>query len=238
LSNYSAAVATARTDTWKTGKSYQPSLDYIARLTPVSTPVLQQIVERCLAAIALLISFPVMIIVAIIVKLDSPGPILFRQYRVGWGGKLFRFTKFRTYRVDAKEVFPELYDYDIAPERLKQFKFKVPNDPRATRAGRWLRKTTLDELPNFWHVLTGEMGLVGPRPEIPEFLPNYTRDQLRMFTLRPGVTGMAQVYGRGLLTFPRTVAYNLEYLANRSVLLDLKLIVLTVWRVVMSRGAF
>lgn len=179
-----------------------------------------------------------MALLAIIIRLDSPGPALFRQYRVGRGGKLFRFTKFRTYHSDAQERFPELYDYDISREALKNFKFKVPNDPRATRFGKWLRKTTLDELPNFWHVLRGDMSLVGPRPEIPEFLPNYTPEQLRMFTVRPGVTGMPQVYGRGLLTFPVTVAYNLEYIEKRSLAFDWQLILLTLWRVCMARGAF
>jgi lipopolysaccharide/colanic/teichoic acid biosynthesis glycosyltransferase len=237
LSNYSA-TATARALSRPAARSYQPALDYIARFKPLSTPIYQQVFERLVAAIALVVTFPVMLIVAAIIRLDSKGPILFRQYRVGHGGKLFRFTKFRTYKADAKEVHPELYDYNIPAHELTDFRFKVPNDPRATRAGQWLRKTTLDELPNFWHVLTGDMGLVGPRPEIPEFLPNYTREQLAMFTARPGVTGMPQVYGRGLLTFPETVRYNLEYLEKRSFLFDLKLIALTITRVLIGYGAF
>lgn len=237
MSNFSSA-ATARAVIWKQQRSYKLALEYIAQLPAVDTPVLQDILDRFLAAIALIVFSPIMALVAIIIRLDSPGPALFQQYRVGRGGRLFRFTKFRTYHVDAQERFPELYDYDIPRDALKNFKFKVPNDPRATRFGRWLRKTTLDELPNFWHVLTGDMSLVGPRPEIPEFLPNYTPEQLRMFTVRPGVTGMPQVYGRGLLTFPVTVAYNLEYLEKRSFSFDWHLILLTLWRVCMGRGAF
>lgn len=224
------------------GETCEPDYAYCLRgiqeFPHCPTSLGQEMVERFLALIALILFAPLMLVIAAIIRFDSPGPALFRQLRVQQGGKLFRFTKFRTYYADAKDRFPELYIYTIAPETLQDYKFKVPDDPRATRFGKWLRKSTLDELPNLWHVLTGEMTIVGPRPEIPEFLPNYTHEELRIFCIRPGVTGLAQISGRGLLTFPETCAYNLEYLKKRSVAFDTKIVVLTVWRVILRHGAF
>lgn len=217
---------------------WELSLGKIAEYPEQCQPLAQQICERLLALIALVLTAPIMLVLAIIVRFDSPGPALFRQYRVGRGGRLFRFTKFRTYYADARDRFPHLYDYSIPKESLTDYRFKVPNDPRATRVGRWLRKSTLDELPNLWHVFTGEMALVGPRPEIPEFLPNYTREQLRMFSVTPGVTGLAQVSGRGWLTFPETCDLNLTYVDRRSLKFDLKILWLTVSRVILGHGAF
>jgi lipopolysaccharide/colanic/teichoic acid biosynthesis glycosyltransferase len=204
----------------------------------VGRPLLWELVERFIAVCALMLTAPVMAIVAILIRLDSPGPALFRQYRVGRGGRLFRFTKFRTYYSDAKERFPELYDYSISAAKLDDYRFKIPDDPRATRVGAWLRKSTLDELPNFWHVLTGDMSLVGPRPEIPELLPLYTEEELRKFSVKPGVTGLSQVSGRGWLTLPQTKYYDLRYVEQQSVWLDVRVMALTLWRVVLRHGAF
>lgn len=194
--------------------------------------------DRLLAALALIVTSPIMLLVAAIIRLDSPGPALFHQLRVGQGGKLFWFVKFRTYYRDAKERFPELYDYRIAPELLRDYRFKVNDDPRATRVGQWLRQSTLDELPNFWNVLTGHMALVGPRPEIPEFLPNYREEQLQIFTVRPGVTGFAQISGRGWLRFEETKRQDLMHLEKRGLRNDLKILLATVSRVVFRHGAF
>ncbi|HEU0119467.1 MAG TPA: sugar transferase [Bryobacteraceae bacterium] len=194
--------------------------------------------ERSLALCILIILSPILCVVGLLVLLDSPGPVLFRQWRVGAGGRLFRFTKFRTYFTDARERFPELYNYSYGEKEIEQVCFKVPNDPRATRVGAWLRQTTLDELPNFWHVLTGHMALVGPRPEIPEMLPHYRDGELRKFTVRPGVTGLAQISGRGNLSFRETVAFDLAYVENQSLLEDLRILLKTAQCVVFRRGAF
>jgi lipopolysaccharide/colanic/teichoic acid biosynthesis glycosyltransferase len=107
-----------------------------------------------------------------------------------------------------------------------------------TPQGHWLRKSTLDELPNFWNVLTGRMALVGPRPEIPEMLPYYGGDMLLKFTVRPGITGLAQISGRGRLGFHETVALDVEYVRRRSLTLDLKIILLTIQKIVTRDGAF
>lgn len=110
--------------------------------------------------------------------------------------------------------------------------------PRVTRVGRLLRKLSIDELPNLWSVVKGDMALVGPRPEAPEVLQYYTPEEMVKFTLKPGITGLAQIRGRGLLDWGETIALDLEYLQNRSVLLDLKIIILTILRVITRHGAF
>lgn len=200
--------------------------------------VLQRVFEVVVASIALVAFLPVMLVIAALIRLDSPGPVLFRQQRVGKGGRLFTFVKFRTLYVDARQRFPELYAYRYSPEELSTLKFKVDNDPRVTRRGAWLRRTSLDELPNFWNVLTGDMALVGPRPEIPEMLPYYHDEMLLKFSVRPGVTGPAQVSGRGRLGFYETVQYDLAYVRDRSWGHDLKMIWTTVRKVLAQDGAF
>ncbi len=115
---------------------------------------------------------------------------------------------------------------------------RFQNDPRVTRAGRLLRQLSLDELPNLWSVLTGEMSLVGPRPEAPEVLQYYTPEEMTKLTLRPGITGLAQASGRGLLNWGETLALDLQYVRTRSVALDLKIILLTIKRVITRHGAF
>jgi exopolysaccharide production protein ExoY len=195
-------------------------------------------IECVVAASLLVVTLPVMLVVAAIVRWDSPGPTLFRHWRVGRDGRLFKFTKFRTLYADAKTRWPELYAYRYTPQEMKDLRFKIENDPRVTNVGRWLRKSTLDELPNLWHVLTGDMALVGPRPEIPEMLPYYDHVTLRKFSVRPGVTGLAQVSGRGILTFNKTVEYDVQYVDERSPTLDLKILAQTAYRIVLRDGAF
>jgi lipopolysaccharide/colanic/teichoic acid biosynthesis glycosyltransferase len=231
------------------------------------TRIIYRLIEISLSLFILVLTFPVMLIVALIIKCDSPGPALFFQYRCSrskqvkgsilsgknefssgskgfdpeknyWKPMTFKFVKFRTMYVDAKEKFPELYNYQYTPEQISTIPFKIENDPRVTRAGRWLRKSTLDELPNFWNVLTGDMRLVGPRPELYEMLPNYRYDQMHKFTVKPGITGLPQINGRGRLSLQDTIAYDLEYVDSKSVRLDIKILIMTIWRVLTSHGAF
>jgi lipopolysaccharide/colanic/teichoic acid biosynthesis glycosyltransferase len=194
--------------------------------------------EVVVAGAVLLLSAPVLAIIALIVRFGTPGPVLFYQERVGRNGKPFRFVKFRTLYADAKLRFPHLYAYKYSERELQGLKFKVLDDPRVTPQGVWLRKSSFDELPNFWNVLTGEMALVGPRPEIPEMLPYYKGEMLRKFSVRPGITGLAQTSGRGRLGFYETVAHDLEYVKKSSVTLDLKIILKTVRMVFLRDGAF
>lgn len=214
---------------------------YAATDAPAATDdrsIVVDAIERVVALVVLVVALPVMLLIAVLVRLDSPGPALFRQPRVGRNGKIFHFYKFRTLYVDARERFPELYAYRFTPQQITEFHFKIPNDPRVTKMGRWLRQSTLDELPNFWNVVTGDMALVGPRPEIPEMLPYYHGAMLRKFDVRPGVTGLAQISGRGRLSFQQTVEYDLEYVQRRSLAFDVRIVLETLYSVIRRDGAF
>lgn len=204
----------------------------------ISVPWTLRLFEIVVASIALVITLPIMLITAIVIKLGTPGPALFRQERIGANLKPFRFVKFRTLYADARQRFPELYAYQYNDDELRALKFKVEDDPRVTPQGKWLRRSTLDELPNFWNVLTGELALVGPRPEIPEMLPYYQGEMLLKFAVRPGITGLAQISGRGRLGFHETVEYDVEYVRQRSFAMDLKIMLRTVYLIVLHDGAF
>ena len=219
----------------------------------------RRFLDVSLSSVALVLSLPVMLVLVIIVKFDSPGPAIFKQVRMtrdrrgtappnghtpdterrskAFAGRPFVFYKFRTMYVDAKERFPDLYAYDFSEDEIKTMRFKVEDDPRITRAGRFLRKTSLDELPNFWNVLRGDMTLCGPRPEIPEMSPYYDGEQLKKFQVTAGVTGPAQIYGRGDLSFQETVRLDADYAVNRSLKGDIFIIWRTLEAVVFRRGA-
>lgn len=194
--------------------------------------------EVVVAATVLVVTSPIILLEAIYIRMGTPGPALFLQKRIGINRQPFTFVKFRTLYVDARERFPELYAYSYDNEELEALRFKVEEDPRVTPQGSWLRRLTLDELPNFWCVLTGDMALVGPRPEIPEMLQYYRGEELKIFSVRPGITGLAQISGRGRLTFHETLKYDLEYVENRSFWLDIKILWLTLVKVARSDGAF
>lgn len=194
-------------------------------------------IDIVLALILLVVMAPVMAVIALLIRLDSRGPAVFTQIRVGRSGRLFRFHKFRTMYVDARERFPELYTYRFADEELPDLYFKLPYDPRCTRVGKRLRRTSLDELPNLFNVLRGDMTFVGPRPEIPEMLPYYEASQYCKFAVKPGMTGLAQVSGRNILRFVETNAKDVEYVHRRSLLLDLTILSRTVGVVLLMIGA-
>lgn len=197
-----------------------------------------RVIESLVAATALLLSLPLLLVIALLVKLDSPGPALFFQTRLGLGMQPFKFVKFRTMYQDARERFPGMYAYNYTEQELDGLKIKVTDDPRATRLGKWLRTSTLDEIPNFWNVLTGDMALVGPRPEIPELLRYYAGQDREKYLVRPGITGLAQVSGRGRLRFKETAQMDVEYVRRRSALVDWKIILKTIKIVVLRDGAF
>jgi lipopolysaccharide/colanic/teichoic acid biosynthesis glycosyltransferase len=194
-------------------------------------------VDIILSLAVLIVFAPVMLLLAALIRADSPGPSAFVQQRVSRNGGTFRFAKFRTMYSDARERFPELYAYQYTESEISSMKFKLPNDPRLTRVGRWLRRTSLDELPNLFNVLRGDMALVGPRPEVPEMTDYYESHQLAKFVVKPGLTGLAQTRGRNILTFQQTIASDLEYVHTRSHWLDLQILLRTVWTVAVQFGA-
>lgn len=234
--NESTRLRTAETEVQRFGTSQR-----VSRRTPISHRAahwLQRGFEILFALAVLVIASPIIVLIAIVIRLDSPGPALFFQKRVGKDGKIFTFLKFRTLYADARERFPELYAYQYTPDQLVELRFKVDEDPRVTRQGTWLRRTSLDELPNFWNVLKGDMALVGPRPEIPEMVPYYQGDMLLKFSVRPGVTGPAQISGRGRLTFFDTVQFDLEYVRRQSFAYDIQILLTTLRKVLLQDGAF
>jgi lipopolysaccharide/colanic/teichoic acid biosynthesis glycosyltransferase len=190
-----------------------------------------------LAAAVLLLSAPLLLVAAIAIRLDSPGPALYRQERMGLNGRRFELVKLRGMYADARARFPEHYDYSrIDPGATTEYGFHRPNDPRVTRVGRVIRRFSIDELPNFWNVLRGDMSVVGPRPEIPDLAHLYGGDLDLFLSVRPGVTSPAKALGRDALSFASTLEMELEYVRNRSFWLDLTVIGRTILGVVRAKG--
>lgn len=241
--------------------------EQLERKVPAGLPA---VLDRIVAAILLLLLAPLMLVIALIIRLDSPGPAIFRQIRIGqdrrWGkdrrragamgqvhgverrqgerrkhallGRPFVFYKFRTMRHDARAVYPDLFDFEHREADLCTLYLAMPDDPRVTRFGHFLRRTSLDELPNLFNILKGDMALVGPRPELPDVAKYYQEWQQLKFKVKPGLTGKAQVSGRGFLSFQETIVHDVEYVLQRSWWMDLRLILQTIGAVVRGFGAF
>lgn len=197
-----------------------------------------RLLDVAIALVGLVLFLPVALALIALIRLDSPGPAIFRQRRIGRGGRQFTFYKFRTMYVDARDRFPSLYAYDYTPGEIRTMFFKLIEDPRLTRVGARLRRTSVDEIPNLINVLKGDLTLVGPRPEIPEMLRYYERHQLAKFGVKPGLTGLAQVNGRAILRLQETISADLEYVRRRSVWIDLWILLKTVKVVLFRVGAF
>ncbi len=180
--------------------------------------------------ILIVLTSPLMILTAVLVKLTSRGPILFRQERVGLE-RNFTFYKFRTMRTGSEKEH-EKY--------IKKYgnMFKLSNDPRLTPVGSFLRKTSIDELPQFFNVLRGDMSLIGPRPPMPEEVKKYTNWQKRRLGIKPGITGLWQVSGRSEISFDEWVRLDAFYIENWSLWLDCQIFLKTIWVVIKGRGAY
>ena len=176
---------------------------------------------------------PILLLAALAVRVDSPGPPFFSQRRAGRGGRAFRMYKLRTMVRDAESQLPGLLSFDELAEPM----FKLRNDPRVTRIGRVLRRASIDEIPQLLNVLKGEMSLVGPRPEQVELVERYTSGERRRLAVKPGITGPMQIHGRGALTFQERLAVELEYIEHLSVARDLRILALTLYAVVRGVGA-
>ncbi|PIS43048.1 MAG: hypothetical protein COT24_00340 [Candidatus Kerfeldbacteria bacterium CG08_land_8_20_14_0_20_40_16] len=182
----------------------------------------------------LIILIPFIIIIAVIIKLDSAGPVFVKLERVGQKGRKFLFFKFRSMIEGAHAMKKDLIAYN---ERSDGPLFKMKNDPRITRFGKFLRKTSIDEIPQFFNVIKGDMSVVGPRPHEPEEVSRYQKDHKKLLTIKPGMTGMAQVSGRSDLNFEEEATLDVYYIENWSLLLDLQLIFRTPFALVSRRGA-
>lgn len=180
--------------------------------------IFKRLFDITISMIGLIITSPILLITAIVIKLESPGPIIFKQERLGLNGKVFKIYKFRSMCVDAE----------------KGGVYEKKGDPRVTKVGKFIRKTSIDEFPQFANILKGEMSLIGPRPALtyhPWPYNEYTEEQKRMFHVRPGVTGWAQVNGRKEVEWPTRIELNVEYVDKMSLYFDLMIFFKTIFKV-------
>jgi lipopolysaccharide/colanic/teichoic acid biosynthesis glycosyltransferase len=185
----------------------------------VRSQAIKRVVDIVGASVGIILFAPVMLVVALLVLLTMGRPVLFRQQRPGLRGKPFTLYKFRTMR-DARTPSGEL----------------LPDELRLTTFGKWLRSTSLDELPELFNVLKGEMSLVGPRPLLMEYLPRYSPEQARRHEVKPGITGWAQVNGRNALSWEEKFRMDVWYVDNWNLWLDMKILLLTIWKVLKREG--
>lgn len=178
---------------------------------------------------------PVFLVIAILIKLEDPGPVFFSQVRVGKWGKTFRMHKFRSMVVNAEALLEKLKDKN---ESAAGVIFKMKDDPRITKVGKFIRKTSLDELPQFWNVFKGDMSLVGPRPPIPKEVAEYEYTDRRRLDAIPGITCIWQVSGRSNIDFKGQVRLDVQYIENQSFWGDIMLLLKTVPAVLFSKGAY
>jgi exopolysaccharide biosynthesis polyprenyl glycosylphosphotransferase len=211
-----------------------PLVEYSTWDVSRSTLMLKRVLDIVVSVISLILLSPLIIFASLAIRLESDGPVFFLQRRAGKLGKPFCMFKFRTMVADAEAQLGELVPID----KLRYPMFKLRRDPRVTRVGRLLRRTSVDEVPQLLNVLKGDMSLVGPRPEQVELVERYRAEHRFRLSVRPGITGPMQVFGRGELTFEERLAVEREYIENLSLGRDLRIIALTLPSVLSGRGAF
>lgn len=200
-----------------------------------SYQVLKRMLDLIIALVGLIVFSPLFLLVAVSIKIEDPGgPILFKQLRVGENGRTFSMYKFRSMIHDAETLLDSL----IGMNDVSGPMFKMKKDPRITRVGFWIRKTSIDEFPQLINVLKGEMSLVGPRPPLPREVIIYSNYDMQRLFVKPGCTGIWQVSGRSNLSFEEMVKLDLQYIENRSLILDLKLIARTFLVLIGSKDAY
>lgn len=202
----------------------------------VCSRLLKRSLDLVLGSILLCCSLPIIIMAAIAVRVESRGNPFFVQTRVGLNGRPFRIFKLRGMYVDARERFPELYDY--SKHNGLDFHFHYENDPRITRVGNFIRRASIDELPNFLNVLLGNMTLVGPRPEVPDVSALYGEYREKYLSVKPGITCLSKISGRDRLTKEETIRIDIGYIENMSFAADLKILWVTFWSVINRRNVF
>lgn len=217
------------------GSTGVPMLTFEDRDLAPETSVTKLVIDFSLALIATVLLAPWLLAMAVAISLDSPGPVLFRQTRVGRHGRHFTMYKFRTMREDAEDQLEAIGHLNIHEGGTL---FKIPDDPRVTRVGKWLRKFSLDELPQLLNVLRGEMSMVGPRPPLPREVQNYPGDVHRRFVVRPGLTGLWQVSGRSDLDPGASASLDTHYVEHWTPMMDTQILIKTVKVVLIGDGAY
>jgi lipopolysaccharide/colanic/teichoic acid biosynthesis glycosyltransferase len=206
----------------------------IATSSRTADEMLKNVMDHALTLIGLVLISPLLLILALIVKLDSPGRVIYRRRVMGRGGAQFDAFKFRTMAMNGEEILNAHPELKVKWERDQ----KLENDPRITRSGRWMRKLSLDELPQLFNVLRGEMSLVGPRMFAPVELVRYGEHAQEILSVKPGITGLWQVSGRSNLAYEDRARLDLEYARTRTFWIDMRLLVMTIPAVILKRGAF
>jgi len=196
---------------------------------------LKRVLDLVISGTALVCGSPIFLVTAALIKLEDGGPVFFRQQRVGYRGKLFGMYKFRSMVTNAEEVKKRL---EAENEMKGGVIFKMKNDPRITRIGRFIRKYSIDELPQFWNVFCGDMSVVGPRPPLSREVAEYSPEDRQRLLAKPGITCLWQVSGRSDIDFRGQVKLDIDYIRSTSVFTDLKLLVLTIPAVLMGKGAY
>lgn len=196
--------------------------------------ILKRFIDFSVCCTTLILLSPLMLVMALIIKIASPGPVLFKQKRIGLKGQQFDLVKFRTMRLDAETILKDLKEYQERDEPFVQMK----NDPRVFPFGKLIRKLSLDELPQLLNILSGSMSLVGPRPLIKDDLTNCNKLQIRRLIAKPGLTGWSQINGRGDLPFDERMKMDIQYLRNRSLSFDTMVMLKTIWVVLSRRGVY
>lgn len=207
----------------------------IWQITIKTSEIFKRIMDIVLSTIAIILGSPIFILAALLVKLTSPGPIIFWQVRVGKHGRHFKFYKFRSMYIDAEARKAELMKHNESGDGVI---FKMKHDPRITPVGRFIRKFSIDELPQFFNVLLGDMSLVGPRPPLPQEVRTYTLEARKRLNITPGITCLWQVSGRSELPFSKQIALDKEYIASRSAWKDFLILLKTVPAILTGKGAW
>jgi exopolysaccharide biosynthesis polyprenyl glycosylphosphotransferase len=199
------------------------------------TRLLKRLLDLAGAAFLLMVLSPILSLLALLIRLDSPGPVLFKQFRIGKWGKPFQIYKFRSMYIDAEARKTAL---SASNEMHGGVTFKMKQDPRITRVGRYIRRASIDELPQLWNVLRGDMSLVGPRPPVPVEVSQYTLSDRRRLEVKPGITCIWQVSGRSDIPFAQQVELDAAYIESQSLWMDIKLLLKTIPAVLLGRGAY
>ena len=204
-------------------------------ITIGASKTFKRVMDILLAVVAFIIGSPIFLITALLVKVTSPGPIIFSQVRVGKYGRHFKFYKFRSMYIDAEARKAELLKLNESGDGVI---FKMKRDPRITPVGRFIRKFSIDELPQLFNVLLGDMSLVGPRPPLPSEVRTYSLEERKRLNITPGITCLWQVSGRSELPFSKQIALDKEYIASRSAWKDFLILLRTVPAILTGKGAW
>lgn len=206
------------------------------RLTILTARIFKRGVDA-LGAIGAICAFsPIFAITILLIKIEDGGPVFFSQNRVGAGGRLFKMWKFRSMVVNADQVKDQLLQVNHHGE--SGVTFKIENDPRITKVGKWIRKLSIDEFPQFFNVLRGDMSLVGPRPSLPREVAKYKASQLRRLRVKPGITCLWQIGGRADIDFEGQVRLDLKYISSSSLFFDISILLKTLPAVILGKGAY